>query len=244
MGSMDSRITKCITCGKEIESLLGRNRKYCHAPCNAKRAYKARHRKQWRVEKRCEMCNGPFTPSGHSQRFCSYNCQYQNWGKHDGMKERNCKICLGKFMGNGKQRYCSPKCRRRSYYLKYRGKKIADAVEYHRTHKEKAKIWRNKWRKLNPEKVKFHKRNHEYRKNHAIGNHTLQEWEELKAKHGHRCAICGKIEPEIKLTEDHIIPLSRGGTNKIENIQPLCLSCNSSKGNRNFFPAYNARSNN
>ncbi len=44
---------------------------------------------------------------------------------------------------------------------------------------------------------------------------------------------CGYKEPEIKLTLDHVIPLSKGGRNIIDNIQPLCLACNDSKGTKN-----------
>ena len=66
----------------------------------------------------------------------------------------------------------------------------------------------------------------------AEGNYTWKKWEELKKKHNFTCAICGRKEPEIKLTIDHIIPISEGGTNWISNIQPLCRSCNSKKGKR------------
>lgn len=47
------------------------------------------------------------------------------------------------------------------------------------------------------------------------------------ARHGDICKECGTDE---NLTIDHIIPLARGGTNKLENLQVLCKSCNSRKG--------------
>ena len=60
-------------------------------------------------------------------------------------------------------------------------------------------------------------------------SHTYGEWELLKKQYGHACPCCLKSEPNIKLTEDHIIPLSKGGTDLIENIQPLCFHCNAVK---------------
>lgn len=64
----------------------------------------------------------------------------------------------------------------------------------------------------------------------AKGSYTTKQWYELKESFKFMCLSCKKTEPQIKLTVDHIVPLSRGGTNFIENLQPLCKSCNSSKG--------------
>lgn len=46
---------------------------------------------------------------------------------------------------------------------------------------------------------------------------------------GHRCARCGSTK---RLGLDHIEPVSKGGPDTLENLQVLCLSCNSAKGNR------------
>jgi hypothetical protein len=59
--------------------------------------------------------------------------------------------------------------------------------------------------------------------------HTHGEWELLKAQYNWTCPACRRQEPDIKLTEDHVVPLSKGGGDNIENIQPLCGSCNCKK---------------
>lgn len=64
------------------------------------------------------------------------------------------------------------------------------------------------------------------------GYHTLGEWELLKKQYSYTCPACKKCEPHVTLTRDHIIPISRGGSNFIENIQPLCKRCNSKKHTR------------
>lgn len=64
------------------------------------------------------------------------------------------------------------------------------------------------------------------------GSHTLQEWESAKETFNWSCPACLKTEPEIKLTRDHVVPISWGGTDSIDNIQPLCVSCNCRKYNK------------
>lgn len=46
---------------------------------------------------------------------------------------------------------------------------------------------------------------------------------------GHRCVVCGSTE---SLTADHIVPVAKGGTNDLDNLQTMCEPCNTFKGSR------------
>lgn len=61
------------------------------------------------------------------------------------------------------------------------------------------------------------------------GQHTPEQWARLRDWFGARCLCCGATD---RLTMDHVVPLIAGGTNTIENLQPLCHSCNSRKQNK------------
>lgn len=64
------------------------------------------------------------------------------------------------------------------------------------------------------------------------GAATLKQWQDRLRYFDYRCAYCHK-KLGIPFVE-HMVPLSRGGTGGISNLVPSCLSCNSSKRNRNI----------
>lgn len=76
------------------------------------------------------------------------------------------------------------------------------------------------------------------RKNGYIGELKVGDWEATLEKYGYKCTSCGEDNIDW-LVLDHIIPLSRGGPNTIDNIQPLCIYCNSKKNN--YFPGEKRR---
>ena len=55
------------------------------------------------------------------------------------------------------------------------------------------------------------------------------EWGKKLDDCNYTCAICGK---HGKMAIDHIFPISRGGGQNIDNLQPLCHSCNAKKRNK------------
>jgi 5-methylcytosine-specific restriction endonuclease McrA len=60
----------------------------------------------------------------------------------------------------------------------------------------------------------------------AIATHTIEQWLALVAEFGGRCVRCGLDG----VTKDHITPIFMGGSDGLDNLQPLCSPCNSGKG--------------
>ncbi len=68
------------------------------------------------------------------------------------------------------------------------------------------------------------------RRTRAALSLTLR-WDVLKHD-DYRCVKCGAHPPDVQLEVDHILPVSRGGTNDLTNLRTLCRPCNQGKKDR------------
>lgn len=101
--------------------------------------------------------------------------------------------------------------------------------EKHRMiHRSYNKAWRKTHLK---ESCDYRKKRYRYEKL-ASGEFTKDDFNLLMHKYNNTCLCCGNREPDIKLVADHVIPLALGGSNCIENRQPLCIDCNRRKNAR------------
>jgi 5-methylcytosine-specific restriction endonuclease McrA len=63
------------------------------------------------------------------------------------------------------------------------------------------------------------------------GSYTIEQWQKVCDHYGEKCLCCGSVEV---LTVDHVKPVSCGGSSNIDNLQPICFSCNASKQNKHI----------
>lgn len=101
---------------------------------------------------------------------------------------------------------------------------------YCQNNKEKTSAYHKIYRKEHKELYKISGNKRSLIKKKMKGSHTKEEFETLKKFYNYMCLCCKKFEPEIKLCEDHVFPVGdKRCTDFIDNIQPLCVSCNSIK---------------
>ena len=74
------------------------------------------------------------------------------------------------------------------------------------------------------------------KRNSPINDFNIKQWRECLNHFDNKCAYCGKQEEVLQ--REHVIPVSRGGSNTKTNIIPSCGSCNYSKGDKTIFEWY------
>ena len=96
-------------------------------------------------------------------------------------------------------------------------------------HAEKDRAAKRRYKKEHPEKVREYTNQRRARKRGARGVCSAVQTAARIAYYGGNCAYC-RILPYEHI--DHVIPLSRGGSNWPANLRPSCAKCNLSKGGK------------
>ena len=150
--------------------------------------------------------------------------EYYKFPRNKSGYQYQCKLC--------RKEYCSKLWTENKDVMYARNKKWAQAnpQKLYEYQKKKSKKYlndlHNKWVTKNREHLRdyYHKRRATAKNN---GVYKILP-KHLKKLYVSPCLYCGSTD---RITADHVIPITKGGTHSIGNLVPACLSCNSSKGN-------------
>jgi 5-methylcytosine-specific restriction endonuclease McrA len=160
------------------------------------------------ITKICLVCNKelPATTEYFVKNYC---CLY-------GL-DRRCKECDKEHRRKNKAKIAETQ---RLGRIKNIEKAKARQQRYYESHKND---------ELQRSRFNFHKRTSAKLGLHA--NLTVEEWEYCLSYFNGHCAYCGK---EVELTQEHVIPVSKGGTYTKDNIICACMECNTRKQKKNM----------
>lgn len=155
---------------------------------------------------------------------------YKAKNTRDGLKSW-CKKCFNadvvnrnrtkpKYRQNQRRWESDNREHRRRYFVQYYAKHLERHHEYSR----------NNYRKHKMSEL-TRTRNGYVKRKGAIGTHNASDIRRLFAKQRGKCAYC-ECDISNQYHVDHVIPLSRGGTNYPDNLALACPHCNLSKNNK------------
>lgn len=121
--------------------------------------------------------------------------------------------------------------RSRAYHAANKEKIAELARSWREAHKEERAEYMRAWHEANPFKSRANRQRRRARKREAEGMHTAADIEAQYKRQRGKCYWCG-----VKVGEtyhmDHIVPLSRGGSDLPENLVVACPICNMEKHNK------------
>jgi 5-methylcytosine-specific restriction endonuclease McrA len=124
----------------------------------------------------------------------------------------------------------------RAYNITYRAENLeseqARQADWRDENRPRLKAYNKTYRLEHPEETRAkYARRRARKRNAPVSDFTAQQWIEMQAAYDHRCVYCDK-RCKGRLTQDHITPLSKGGSHTASNIVPACSLCNSRKGTK------------
>jgi hypothetical protein len=227
-------------------------RPHCRPCYRAERRHSRPHKGRFRVDpsttdRRCSRCRilkslDDFPPQSGATLGRSYWC-------------RRCKAAwkLAQLRADP-ERY---RAQRRAQYAVNREREIAQRRSYRIANRDEINTRRAIRRAANPEPNRRRARawrlanldrfdaGRQLRRARKRGvreaRFSAKEWSELQALFDSRCVYCW--QRPLRLTQEHVQPLSRGGRHDASNIVPACAPCNYSKQRKNLleFLLYRAR---
>ena len=117
--------------------------------------------------------------------------------------------------------------RTRAWYRANRERALKNKKAYKQNHREERNAWNRAWGRTHRAQTQILTARRRARKRALPSTLTTEQWKAIKVAYHQRCAYCG--ERFKRLTQDHVIPLMRGGGTTPDNIVPACQSCNSKK---------------
>ncbi len=127
------------------------------------------------------------------------------------------------------------KVHRERYLALHKAVALAGVRRWRAANRERVSFLNQRWQKANPDRVKELHRERRARRTGAEGKHTMADIRAKLRSQKSKCYWCKAaliLDGEGKYHVDHVIPLSKGGSDGPENIACACPSCNLKKNNK------------
>lgn len=212
----------CTKCGALLAaSQFFKGKRWCKACC---RSYSVAYREQHRESRLAAMKRWRLAHAAHSAQYrLEHRAERLAYGRAYVAAHRDERTAYNHQWVEANLGKNRAKARR--HYWRHR----EEIAQRNSARMDQIVLNTRRWRQANPDKAQLYKNQHRARRMGAPSDLTENQWLSiLLACCGH-CRYCG--EPGAQ-TQDHVIPLSKGGHHTAPNVAPACRSCNSRKGNR------------